>query len=258
MSKAVIYARVSPTKEVNTAEGMAKSIANQIEKCKVAIERDKHELVEIYKDQYVSGKDNDYMKDFQRLKDDAILGKYDLVYCLRDDRLGRSQYDAIALIEELERGKMFITRKALVDGKEMLGKFPEILPHAIHFVFVEEGISTNTDDGKMMVGVVSSFSERQRKRIIENTTRGREALKKRIAEAREKGLPIEKNFGRKPIEIPWDYVLSLRQKDKSFTEIAKRLRDLGGKLSRISAATLIRKYNCRYKEETKTEIKEQL
>ena len=86
--------------------------------------------------------------------------------------------------------------------------------------------------GRMLMGILSSFSEWQREEIVINTTIGRE---------KEYLLHPEK-FGRPKVKIDWEIVKKqLRLKDektgkygKSWSEIAK---EIG-----ISTSTLIRRY----------------
>jgi len=244
--RAVSYNRVSPTKEINTPEGLAKSLENQISQNTKAIENDGCLLVGIYKDQYISGSDADALPDFQRLKADALEGKFDIVYCLRDDRLGRSQRDAIEIIDDFSTKQQVHIHEEVVTkrGKSAIAKVKYKIPHKIHFKFVEEHLETSTADGQMMAGLLSTIAERQRKRIIENTTRGRYDLMTRMRLWKEgKGERPKKLLGRKAKPISDNYIIMLKDVQKlSYNAIAKKLMEENPEIGNLSAPLICIRY----------------
>jgi site-specific DNA recombinase len=85
--RAVIYARYS------TELQSASSIDDQVRLCRERIERDGHELVQVYNDQAVSGASL-IRAGIQGLMQDASRGAFDLVYAEALDRISRDQEDA--------------------------------------------------------------------------------------------------------------------------------------------------------------------
>jgi len=256
---AVIYARVSPTNKNDTDEELSKSIKNQIQKCEEQIIIDKRVLVDTYIDQYVSGKEEKWMEEFKRMKQDSISGKFKWVYCLRFDRLGRSEQDSMNLRENFRKSRVKIYRRDfLIDGIKKDIDVEEKLPFPIFVYSVEEHVSSEFSDGKMMSSFFSIVAERNRERIIENTERGRRELKKKVEDAKKKGIKgidMEKKFGRKYLPIDWYSVKAMIAEGKNFSQIASHLRIYGNeKLRKITAATLLRRYREEIGEPPKNRI----
>jgi DNA invertase Pin-like site-specific DNA recombinase len=90
--KAAIYVRISPTyrDKEETITGMAKSIESALEICRRKARGEDDEIVEEYVDQYVSGKSQEHMKEFQRMVQDAHRNHFQRIYCRRVDRFGRN------------------------------------------------------------------------------------------------------------------------------------------------------------------------
>jgi len=85
--RAVIYARYS------TDLQSASSIDDQVRLCREHIERDGHEMVQVYNDRAVSGATL-MRPGIQSLMHDASRGKFDLIYAEALDRISRDQEDA--------------------------------------------------------------------------------------------------------------------------------------------------------------------
>lgn len=102
------------------------------------------------------------------------------------DRLGRDTADMIQLIKEFDA-------------------------HGVAVRFIDDGISTDGEMGKMVVTILSAVAQAERRRILERTSEGRH-------EAKLNGI----KFGRKR-SINRLNVLSLHQAGIGATEIARQL-----------------------------------
>jgi DNA invertase Pin-like site-specific DNA recombinase len=112
--------------------------------------------------------------------------KGDVVLVTKLDRLGRDTADMINLIKEFDN----------------LG---------VAIRFLDDGISTEGEMGKMVVTILSAVSQAERHRILERTNEGR-------IEARAKGV----KFGRKP-SVDRQRVLEMKSKGTKAVDIAKQL-----------------------------------
>ena len=205
--KAVIYARISPTKKGDDEDELARSISEQLDVCRKRALGDDNEIVEEYIDQYKSG-DHKYMEDFNRMLRDAKRGKFKRIYCRRVDRFGRNLNEMI---------------KTEIDLYEM----------GISIYFKEETIDTSSQFGRMMMQMLSHISEWKREEIRNNTKRGRERLKRDIEAGR-----TEKRFGRKPKKLDIKEVVRKKNNGMSWKDVSdvmglsvpiiqKRLKDEG-------------------------------
>jgi DNA invertase Pin-like site-specific DNA recombinase len=113
--------------------------------------------------------------------------KGDLIFVKKLDRLGRDTGDMIQLIKEFDAMGVSVR-------------------------FLDDGISTEGDMGKMVVTILSAVAEAEKKRILERTNEGR-------LEAKAKGIL----FGRKRT-IDREKVNALYSQGKGATEIARTLR----------------------------------
>ena len=77
--------------------------------------------------------------------------------------------------------------------------------------FLDDGISTEGEMGKMVVTILSAVAQAERHRILERTNEGRQ-------EAKARGV----KFGRKP-KIDKAKVIDMRAAGKSATEISREL-----------------------------------
>ena len=111
---------------------------------------------------------------------DAILVK-------KLDRLGRDTADMIQLIKEFDAQGVAIR-------------------------FIDDGISTDGEMGKMVVTILSAVAQAERRRILERTSEGRD-------EAKLKGI----RFGRRR-SIDRNAVLALHHEGAGATEIARHFR----------------------------------
>ncbi|MDP2716916.1 MULTISPECIES: recombinase family protein [Chromatiaceae] len=112
--------------------------------------------------------------------------KGDVVLVKKLDRLGRDTSDMIQLVKEFDKNGVAIR-------------------------FLDDGISTEGEMGKMVVTILSAVAQAERHRILERTNEGRQ-------EAKAKGV----KFGRKP-KIDSMKVLQMRAEGKSAIEISREL-----------------------------------
>ena len=111
----------------------------------------------------------------------------DVVLVKKLDRLGRDTADMIGLIKEFDA----------------LG---------VAFRFLDDGIGTEGEMGKMVVTILSAVAQAERQRILERTNEGR-------LEAKLKGV----KFGRKPTVDPRK-IITLKEQGMRAAAIAKKLR----------------------------------
>ncbi|WP_016680238.1 recombinase family protein, partial [Yersinia pestis] len=108
----------------------------------------------------------------------------DVILVKKLDRLGRDTVDMIQLIKEFDA-------------------------QGVSIQFIDDGISTDGEMGKMVVTILSAVAQAERQRILERTNEGRE-------EAKLKGV----KFGRKR-RINRKELLELHEQGMGATEIAK-------------------------------------
>jgi len=113
--------------------------------------------------------------------------KGDLVFVKKLDRLGRDTADMINLIKEFD--KMGVALR-----------------------FLDDGIGTEGEMGKMVVTILSAVAQAERRRILERTNEGRQ-------EAKARGV----KFGRKPT-VDKEKVVKMLSEGKSPTVIARELK----------------------------------
>jgi site-specific DNA recombinase len=92
--RAVIYARYS------TDLQSATSIDDQVRLCRERLERDGHELVQVYNDRAISGASL-MRPGIQLLMQDAARGAFDIVYAEALDRISRDQEDAAGFFKRI-------------------------------------------------------------------------------------------------------------------------------------------------------------
>uniref|UniRef100_A0A486XT40 Resolvase/integrase Bin n=1 Tax=Rheinheimera sp. BAL341 TaxID=1708203 RepID=A0A486XT40_9GAMM len=112
--------------------------------------------------------------------------KGDLVLVKKLDRLGRDTADMINLIKEFDKMRVAVR-------------------------FLDDGISTEGEMGKMVVTILSAVAQAERHRILERTNEGRQ-------EAKAKGI----KFGRKPT-VDKALVLRMKRDGKSAIAISQEL-----------------------------------
>lgn len=110
----------------------------------------------------------------------------DVVLVKKLDRLGRDTFDMIKLIKEFDEAGVAVR-------------------------FLDDGISTEGEMGKMVITILIAVAEAERKRILERTNEGRmEAIKKGV------------RMGRKP-SVNRSGVKTLHEKGLGATAIARKM-----------------------------------
>lgn len=110
----------------------------------------------------------------------------DAVLVKKLDRLGRDTADMIQLIKEFDAAGVSVR-------------------------FLDDGISTEGEMGKMVVTILSAVAQAERRRILERTNEGR-------IDAKAKGV----KFGRKPT-VNQKKIIALRKQGVRAFDIAKQL-----------------------------------
>ena len=110
----------------------------------------------------------------------------DVILVKKLDRLGRDTADMIQLIKEFDTQGVAIR-------------------------FIDDGISTDGEMGKMVVTILSAVAQAERRRILERTNEGRQ-------EAKLRGI----KFGRRRT-VDRSVVLTLHRKGCGATQIARQL-----------------------------------
>ena len=193
--KAAIYVRISPTfrEKEETTTGMAKSIESALEICRQKARGESDEIVEEYVDQYVSGKNQEHIKEFRKMVRDAHRNHFQRIYCRRVDRFGRNL-------------------------NEMIKTEIELHNIGVSLYFVEENIDTSTEIGRLVMNILSHVAEWKRLEILENTQRGREELKRKI----EAGT-TDKRFGRAAKKINITAVVDMKNRGMTWSNISEHV-----------------------------------
>lgn len=145
---ACAYVRVSTDKQAD--KGF--SIPEQTERIKSYCEIKGWHLVKIYTDPGFTGS-NMERPALQEMLSEIKL--YDVVLVNKLDRLSRSQYDILYLIQK------------------------KFAPNNVSFVSMQESFDTSTPIGMAMVGILSAFAELERSQIKERMKMGKEGRKKK-------------------------------------------------------------------------------
>lgn len=141
--RAVGYVRVS-TKE-QAVEGY--SLSAQKEQIKRYCEMYDLDLVNIYSDEGISGKNLEDREGIQDLRDDAKAGLFDTVIIWKLSRISRRLLDTLTLIDELNT-------------------------HKIPLQSISEKVDLSTSTGTFMVQLMASLNELERNTIRENVGLG--------------------------------------------------------------------------------------
>ena len=117
----------------------------------------------------------------------AVVGSGDTIIVTQIDRLGRSLFQLLELMEKWEKNN-------------------------INFVAINQGLDTRTSTGKLVFSILGAVAEFERNLIIERTNQG-------LAVAKNKGITL----GRKPKlnDIEINAAIHLRQSGKTIKEICE-------------------------------------
>jgi len=97
------------------------------------------------------------------------------------------------------------------DTADMIQLIKEFDTHGVAVRFIDDGISTDGEMGKMVVIILSAVAQAERRRILERTNEGRQ-------EAKLKGI----RFGRRRT-VDRNRVTALHREGAGATEIARQL-----------------------------------
>lgn len=138
-----IYARVST--EEQAVDGF--SIQGQVNVLSDYCNMRNYKIVNIYKDEGISGKSIKDRPALNQLLHDSKLGLFNMVIVWKISRLSRKQLDFLTIIDEFEKNN-------------------------ISFNSYSENIDATNPAGKAMLQMMSSFAELERNTIIENVKMG--------------------------------------------------------------------------------------
>ena len=139
IKRAVGYIRVSTAEQKE--EGY--SLLGQRKNIELFAEKQGYELIDVYADEGISGKNIIKRPGVQRLLEDAKTGKFDVLIIWKLTRLGRSMKDVMNIAEILYSNNVEL--------------------HSI-----SESFDITTSTGKMMLGLLANFAEFERSQISEN------------------------------------------------------------------------------------------
>ena len=162
--RVALYVRVSSLEQV---EGY--SIGEQTERLKKYAEAMNWEIYKVYVDPGYSGGNTD-RPGLNELIKDVKNGHIDTVVVYKLDRLSRSQFDTLYLIE-----KVFLANNT-------------------DFVSMTENFSTNTPLGRAMIGFLAVFAQLEKDKINERTLMGKEARAKQGKWGGGSSEPIGYNY----------------------------------------------------------------
>ena len=140
-----IYVRVSTTEQAE--EGY--SLGEQEARLRKLCEANDWILVKVYTDGGFSGGNTDRPA-LQEMIKALEKGEADMVLVDKLDRLSRSQFDTLYMIQKV------------------------FMPQDVAFVSRAESFDTSTPFGRAMVGILAVFAELDRERIKERMSEGRE------------------------------------------------------------------------------------
>lgn len=147
IKKVAIYIRVSTQEQAEAGYSVGEQRERLLAYCKAK----NYAVYDVYIDGGFSGS-NLNRPAIQKLKSD--IGKFDLVLVYKLDRLSRSQFDILDLIEKT------------------------FLPSGVDFVSMSEAFDTSTPFGRAMIGILGVFAQLEREQIKERSTMGRKARAK--------------------------------------------------------------------------------
>lgn len=168
MSTGVIYARYSCEKQTEN------SILGQIRECKEFAKKNDIEIIDIYKDEAISGRTAEKRPSFMRMINDANKHCFENIIVWKGDRFSRSRADAAKYKSELKKlgVRVLSATEANVTGPEA------VLMDGINEAFaeyfsvelaakVERGMTQNALDGKFNGGRLPfGFKLDQNRKIV--------------------------------------------------------------------------------------------
>ena len=173
MQTGVIYARYSCDKQTEN------SILGQLRDCNAFAERNNIKIINVYKDEAISGKTAEKRPSFMQMISDAALGMFNCIIVWKGDRFSRSRIDAAKYKSELKRlgVRVLSATEANVEGAEA------VLMDGINEAFAEfyivelaekvcRGMTQNAIDGRYNGGYINfGYKLNENRKIVrdENT-----------------------------------------------------------------------------------------
>lgn len=174
-TKVALYARVSKADATQDPE-------NQLLRLR-AYAKDRGWVVYSEYVDFRSGADAN-RPELRKMLKDAAAHRFSLVLCVKIDRIARSSLHLKQVITDLE------TR-------------------GIRFECTDQAFSTNTPEGRLLMGVLGEIAEFERSLIIERTRAG-------LARVKAEGRPL----GRPRVRVDMDRVLELKAQGMGYRKIA--------------------------------------
>ena len=144
MHRVVIYCRTS----THTQEQLS-SMTNQVSKLTQMVARNPQwTLYDIYLD-FRSGSTIIGRDEFQRMLEDGINEKYDIVFCKSISRFGRNITDTLHAIRELHK-------------------------HGVHVIFEQESLDSSNADHTLLISIISAIAEEENENRRKNVNWGME------------------------------------------------------------------------------------
>ena len=156
--RAAAYCRVSTDKDAQL-----ESLENQMEAFRFrAAQRGDWDLINIYKDEGLSGTSVRGRTGFQELIEDCKDGKIDYVITKSISRFARNTVDTLQTVRELQS-------------------------HGVQLYFEKEGIDTDDSLSEMILTIMASFAQEESRSISENVKWG---IRKRFESGQEVKVPL--------------------------------------------------------------------
>lgn len=143
MKKAVIYTRVSTEEQASEGYSLNAQKSELIKYC----ESENFEVIKIYEDEGISGKDIFIRPKLVELLNDSSNNLFDIIVVWDTTRLSRDSSDMGYIIKKLKANK-------------------------IDLISVTQGINTRTDEGIFQLQLMGSFGELERRKIIKRVKTG--------------------------------------------------------------------------------------
>ncbi|MDA1928715.1 recombinase family protein [Bacillus cereus group sp. BcHK130] len=196
VKKVAIYARVSTTEQAEKGYSIDAQIETVKKKCELA----ERIVIREYVDRGISGKSIEKRVQLQQLIRDAKSGEFEEVWVWKTNRLARNNLDLLKVVDILEKSN-------------------------VSFKSCTEEFDTSTAAGKLLLSVLASLGEFERKTIVENVQMG---MKKRARLGKWNGGQV---LGYKSVKDNGDSKKSRLQVVEAEAEIVRMIFNLyaGGK-----------------------------
>lgn len=181
----------------------SQTVENQLKDLHEVAERSGWEIVEIYRDEAISGvHGKDKRPGFAALSRDINRKHVDLVAAWSLDRLGRSLKDLLTFLSELEA-------------------------KGVDLFLYKQGLDTSTPVGRMMFSIIGSFAEYER-----------ELIRERVHSGLERAKAQGKILGRPKVSPETEIaILDARNQGKGIRKIADELKVGVGTVIRVIEST---------------------